>query len=298
LKGRDTQRSFFAFLHLFDPHYPYRPPPPYNTRFDPDYLGTMTGSRRDLKKLRKSIKAGDAGANRDAQHAAALYAGEVAHVDEQLKGLWVSLTELGLWENTIVVLSSDHGETFTEHPTEPFDHGFSVYDTEIHIPLIVAGPSLTKGGVVRTPVSNVDIAPTLLELVEIEVPLPFEGKSLGRLLTGQEDESLAFRAHFAESTRPHSNAKPWPNQSLPRAVIQGDLKIQQWPKTKKRWELYNLTTDPGEHENLWRDPAMAQHPRELRRALDSWASHVPIATGAESKDVEVLEQLRALGYIE
>jgi arylsulfatase A-like enzyme len=274
------------------------PPPPYDTRFDPDYTGTMSGSRRDLKKLRKSIKAGDAGASRDAQHAAALYAGEVANVDEQFKGLWVSLTELGLWENTIVVLSADHGETFTEHRTQPFDHGFSVYDTEIHIPLIVAGPSLAKDGVVRTPVSNIDIAPTLLDLVEIEVPLPFEGKSLGRLLTGQEDESLASRAHFSEGTRPYLNTKPWPNHRLPRAVIQGDLKTQHWPKTKKRWELYNLTTDPGERENLWREPAMAQRRRELRRALDSWASRVPSATGAESKDPEVLEQLRALGYIE
>jgi arylsulfatase A-like enzyme len=319
LESREGGRPFFGFLHLFDPHYPYEPPPPFDTRFDPEYSGMMTGTRKDLNRLREALLDDVPGAERDARHVEALYAGEVAYLDEQLGGLWETLDRNGLWENTVVVLTSDHGETFTEHQTRPFEHGFSVYNTEVHVPLIIVGPTVPAGRTVAAPISNIDITPTLLELANLDPWKPVEGWSLRPLFVDGAQEPFEERPHFMEATRPNRRPKNlwspnrgpappparrpkrWPNERHPRGVVQGDIKVQHWPRSKNRirgWELYDVGADPQETEDRWADPALQLGRKDLIGTLNRWSSQGNIRVGTETTDPEAIEQLKALGYLE
>ncbi|MGB8957701.1 MAG: sulfatase-like hydrolase/transferase [Candidatus Aminicenantales bacterium] len=141
LEARKDKR-FFAWIHLYDPHSPYEPPPPY-----------------------------------DKLYADRPYLGEIAFADSQIDRLWSLLERDGLLEKTFIVFAGDHGESLWEH--EEQSHGFFVYQAAIHVPLIIVTPFPKLQGVVSSDVASLsDVLPTVCEMVGLPIPAEVQGKSL------------------------------------------------------------------------------------------------------------------------
>lgn len=189
-------RPFFAFVHLWDAHYDFTPPAPYDTMFtDPAYGGWVTGEEFFFDQR---IHAGMDPA--DLAHLVALYDGEIRWTDAHLRKLLDELERLGRLDNTIVVLVSDHG-------TELFDHGSkghrrNLYDESLRVPLVMAGPGVPVGKVFEGQVSLIDVAPTLLDLCGFTAMQGAMGRSLGGLWRGEEwPERDAISELFADGNR-------------------------------------------------------------------------------------------------
>lgn len=295
-------QPFFAMVHYFDPHWPYAPPQPFDRVFDGEYQGPVTGSMEDLRRARLRLIRSGGRADADSNRLHALHLGEIRYTDEQIGSLVESLEKSGHTENTLVVVTADHGETFYEHP-DYFNHGLTVYDSNIRIPLIAVGPGIIgHGRVIETAFSNIDLAPTLLEYVGLETPAGFEGRSFFAHLTDElPREATATRQLFAEATKPHfvEASQRWPNRLKARCIMSGRWKLIHTPWSDGRWELYDLLEDPDESRNLWRTPDGPPDLGALSTNLDAWSEIVPTTAGVEREiSPEALERLRSLGYVE
>ena len=154
-------RPFFLFLHMWDVHYSYDPPPPYDTMFDPDYEGDIVASPY-MRNRRINARMDP----RDLEHVMALYDGEIRHTDDHLGRLFDSLKGLGAFDDTIIVVTSDHGDEFFEHGKK--GHGQNLFDSVLRIPLLMRYPSkIPAGRVVEGQVRLMDVAPTILGLAGI-----------------------------------------------------------------------------------------------------------------------------------
>jgi len=180
----DAHRTepFFLFVHAFDPHAEYDPPPEWRARFaeerDADGTAFRFGAREHVVNHRAGRMPLDAAT---LARARALYDGEVAYTDDAVGRLLDGLASRGLDENTIVVLTSDHGEEFGEHGS--WEHGHSHYDELLHVPLIVRAPGVTAR-VVSEPVGLMDVAPTVCALAGITAADTFRGRDLSSALRG------------------------------------------------------------------------------------------------------------------
>ena len=155
------EEKFFTWIHLYDPHTPYEPPPP----FDEKYPGRP-------------------------------YIGEIAFTDSQLGRLWKFLEERNLLENSFLIFASDHGESLGEHRES--SHGFFVYQEGIHVPLIFVTPFEKLQGIsISAVVSLVDVMPTILEMAELPIPLQVQGENLLPLFFDPEkSHSYAYSETF------------------------------------------------------------------------------------------------------
>ena len=226
--GAANGAPFFAFVHLWDVHFDFTPPAPYDTMFDPDYEGRVTG--RDFF-YDASINA--AMEERDKEHIIALYDGEIRWTDVVVGRIRDDLAAAGLLENTILVLTSDHG-------TELFDHGgkghrSTLYEEQIHIPLIVHWPGHVVPGRHPGVTRMIDVGPTLLELAD----LPSRTTSMGRSLAG-----LARGGAAAEDAPPAISELISVGQNL-RAVRTAQDKIVH-DATSQIFRLFDLVGDPRE----------------------------------------------------
>ncbi len=196
LQAVPTNQPFFAFVHLWDAHYDFTPPAPYDTMFtDPAYDGWVTGEEFFFDQR---IHAGMDPT--DLAHLVALYDGEIRWTDAHLRKLLDELERLGRLDNTIVVVVSDHG-------TELFDHGSkghrrNLYDESLRVPMVMAGPGVPVGQVHGGQVSLIDVAPTVLDLCGIAGMNGAMGRSLGDLWRGEEwPEREAISELFADGNR-------------------------------------------------------------------------------------------------
>ena len=172
---QNGQEPFFLFLHSYDIHLPYDPPPPFDTMFGEDYTGEIEGgrTREVLRRTRRLTEEGwtDRAAltEADKERIVSLYDGGIRYTDQFIGRLTLLLRELSLADDTVVVLFSDHGEEFWEH--DSVLHSHTLYDELIHVPLIVALPGSELAGTrVATTVRLMDIGPMLLDLLGIEDP--------------------------------------------------------------------------------------------------------------------------------
>ena len=164
---------FFVFLHLFDVHDNYVPPPPFDELFDPDYDGPIDGRRITEPD---SLVQPDM-PRRDLEHLIALYDGEIAWVDSQLGRLFDWLDEAGLADDTLVVVTSDHGEEFFEHGNKV--HRNNLAREVLHVPLLMRWPGeLPAGLVVPDAVSLVDVSSTIYSLLDVAEPPGLSGIDL------------------------------------------------------------------------------------------------------------------------
>lgn len=228
-------RPLFLFVHLWDVHYDYIPPAPFDTRFtDPDYDGEIDG--HGLTDLLFADPTTLTAADREQLDA--LYAGEVAWADQQVKELLALVKAANLYGETVTVLTSDHGEELFEHGK--FGHERGLYEESIRIPLVLHAPGLLpQGARYSDPVRIVDIAPTLVELAGAE-PLPDTlGRSLLPLFRNQPLPPSPVISERIVGADSH-----W------LATRQGSIKVIADLGSGKILGVYDLDTDPNEQSSL------------------------------------------------
>ena len=179
------------FAHFFDPHYDFVPPPPFDTRFDPDYQGDLDGRDywRNPRIFDVRLESPRVISDRDLEHIRALYAGEIAWCDEQIGTILDALREAGRLEDTLVVVTADHGEEFFEHGNR--GHRQTLYDEVLRVPLLVVPPHTAddrarRGTRVPDQVSLADVLPTVLDYVGGPPPPRLWGRSLRPRIEGAE----------------------------------------------------------------------------------------------------------------
>ena len=250
--SKNYQKPFFLWMHLYDPHYPYNPPPPYSEEYK--------------------------------SHT---YDGEIAFADVQVGRLVQFLKSKNLYANTLVVLSGDHGEGLGEHGEQT--HGFFIYNSTLHVPLIVHLPSGPGGKEINTPVSTADIVPTVLRSLKLPVPKEVQGQDLLPLLTAKNADKNAPRPLYSETFLPRLHF----NWSELRGLELDKYHFIDAPKP----ELYDLSKDPKELDNLFaHNKAVAE---ELKAKLDSVIrEYTPGQEMAEKTNLDpaLMERLKSLGY--
>lgn len=177
----DNGKPFFLWVHYYDPHYPYTPPPPFDTMYDPNYTGTVDGSMTTINYI-YSHSTGDL-TDADVNHLHALYDGEISFTDQQLGRLLDEVDRLGPSDNTIVVVTGDHGESLGT--LGRWFHGSRLNYTDIHVPLIIRfPPAIPVDHPVAAPVESIDILPTILDLLHVPAPSIVQGRNLMPLING------------------------------------------------------------------------------------------------------------------
>ena len=244
----DGSEPFFLFAHLFDPHYDYVPPAPHDRAFDPSYDGSVTGTNflDDPAVARPDPRATGPGqllrvaSERDMQHVRALYAGELAWVDAQIERLVAKLDELGLAENTIVIITSDHGDEFFEHGS--LGHRNTLFEEITRIPLVIRWPAGIEGGArIDALVSNVDLVPTVLDWLDLADDT--RGASLAPLIearSGGDERTVLGRMVRAWSIGMSVPSNDGAMHSVPGQLVvvtesfhSGSLKLlreRSWPR--------------------------------------------------------------------
>jgi len=256
--AKNSQKKFFLWMHLYDPHFPYHPPEPYSR-----------------------------------EYAAQPYDGEIAFADEQVGRLLRFLKVKGIYQNTVIVLCGDHGESLGEHGEKT--HGFFIYNATMHVPLIIRLPEnrLPENAGARTvsdPVSLVDLMPTVLRAVGLETPPQVQGRNLLPDLRGDKAEHGAFgRALYGETYLPRIHFN-W-------SELRGSENTKYHFIDAPRPELYDLAKDPGEIHNLFTEKkAVAE---EMRAKLASMIRDYSAGKELAEKtglDPALMERLKALGY--
>jgi arylsulfatase A-like enzyme/Flp pilus assembly protein TadD len=247
----DPSQPAFCWVHIYEPHYPYTPPEPWGSRF-----------------------------------ADQPYHGEVAAADAALQPLLEPLLAAGRAGRTVVVLTSDHGESLGEHGEAT--HGVFAYDATLRVPLIVFDPQAPTPRVVTTLVQHADVFPTVLDAVGVAVPKDVDGRSLTRVVAGaapRGTEATSSPVYFEALSA--SMDRGW---APLRGLVRGDAKFIDLPIP----ELYDLARDPSESRNLIdAQPGLAQ---ELRVALAPLvAADRGPRRAADAADTR--ERLRSLGYV-
>ncbi len=241
-------KKWFVWVHVFDPHQPYNPPEPYRTKYKED-----------------------------------LYSGEVAYVDKELGRLFKFLKDKGLLKKTIIVITGDHGEGLGEHGETT--HGYFAYNSTLHVPLIIYYPGVVSK-IINSFVQEIDIFPTICDILRIKIPSDIQGKSLLPLISGKIKKYE--REIYFESLSMYYNRGWAPLRGM---IIDGmkyiDLPIK---------ELYDLRKDFDEKNNIWGKFYKERYERKLKVLIkrlsnrESKASRMVI--GAEE-----MKKLKTLGYV-
>ncbi|HVO11810.1 MAG TPA: sulfatase-like hydrolase/transferase [Vicinamibacteria bacterium] len=240
-----TRGPTFCWVHVYEPHWPYAPPEPFASRFPGNP-----------------------------------YQGAVATADAALGPLLEPILSQGASGRTLIVFTADHGEALGDH--DEITHGILAYEATLHIPLVLYAPRLFPARVVTEPVRHVDLLPTILEAVGLDLPAGTDGRSLLPLAAGRLPPAAAtyFEALTAAATRGWAPLY---------GLIRGSEKYIDLPLP----ELYDLASDPREEKNL-----AASRPQDVARLrallLDLRRSDPGLQRAEESP--EALERLRALGY--
>ena len=293
-----SDRPFFLWIHLFGPHRPYAPPPPYDSLYDPGYGGPIDGSIAQLRRIaieRRPLAAADLA------HAIALYDGEIRALDRGVADLLVTLEELGLARRTLVVLTADHGEELYGRNFY-FSHSASIYDSVLRVPLAFRWPGrIAPGRWLDGLVEAIDVAPTILDLGGVAPPDRFEGMSLARALEGSAAMPTG-RLAFSEledrviSVRSETHRYVY-NPTDFHFPLSFDGREGSVPIAAE--ELYDLRADPGERVD--RSAVDRETVDRLRTAAERWAvEHDWEEASRRLREFEipadVREQLEAIGY--
>ncbi len=247
---QNRSKPFLLWVHYYDPHFPYDPPPPYKSQYRDDPYG-----------------------------------GEVAYTDEEIGKFLGKLDELGLRDRTLVVLTSDHGESLGDHGEET--HGVFLYASTMRVPLIIAGPDISSNRVVAQQVRSIDIMPTVVDFLHLSAGDQVQGVSLMPLC--EEGGRVRSNYCYMETLYPRTQMR-W---SELRGMRTDDWKLIIAPRA----ELYDMKADPAERENM-----LSRYPAEADRLQKQvWEINGPPDTWGKIEyqpmDAETLEELQSLGYV-
>ena len=301
-------KPLFLFIHTYDVHEPYDAAPPFSRAFSKRTFAEVTdelGYRPVpslLNERLESLAAYQAAEVRD------LYDNGILATDDQLAALFGILVAHGLYDDSIIVLLSDHGEEFLEHGN--FNHGPTVYEELVRVPLLIRLPQARfAGAVIEAPVALLDVAPTVLDLAGIPLPREFEGESLVALMAGE--------ARGGDTSGEKDRAAAAPSDARAIFFDTPNLELGVHGLLRGRWklirntaqgttELYDLAADPLEREDLAEVRTDVSAP--LAEELAFWVAKME-ETGrdrgwfaqpresTDDEDTQRLEQLRALGYV-
>jgi len=276
-------RKFFLFIHVYDVHEPYNPPSPYSDLY--------TKGRCEGKHLRtsKGIKTGKLDASKltpeEIDYIIAVYDGGINYVDDQLGKIFKKLNQLGIADNTIIIVTADHGEAFKEHGK--LGHWHKPYIEEVHVPLIIKGPGIPRNRIYDNYIQHIDIVPTILKILNIPQREEMQGRSILPLMSDGEIEE-------------YFTTYSWRGSGSQGSV---SLRTKEWTYIMNQNgsdELYDRINDSKEQNNIIeKRPLIAQ---KLKKELEDF-----IALTSEGKpqvaekvdiDEELREQLKSLGYLQ
>lgn len=274
--GRKADR-FFAYVHYLEPHFPYDPPPPFNTMFGPDAPLSLT-QRREKEWFWAVNEGRTAPTTEEIQHLVRLYDGGLAYVDGEVGFLRRTLEQAGLWDRMLVIISADHGEGLREHGW--IGHMKQVHEEVAHVPLIVRYPAGKgpRGSRVKEVVGLLDLAPTIADALGVTVP---PGTFVGR--------SLLRGAGSRVITR---NTEP-----VPTYAVTEDRYRLIFRTADRATELYDAVADPGERQDL--SDAQAVWVAAQRQALQRFLISLRPETTTPIRPLSPadLQAIRALGYV-
>jgi arylsulfatase A-like enzyme len=278
------QPPFLLYVHALDPHSPYTPPPEYRKRFAPD-ARAEAGYVFDLKRI---SQAHGQERRRLIAELPPLYDAEVAFNDHSFGAFLDALRRRGLYEKSLIVLVSDHGEEFDEHGD--FGHANNLYNETLNIPLIVKWPGQRQGKQVRSLAQHVDLLPTLLRAAGLQTPHGLPGIDLAQIAaSGEDPEALAGRRAIS-----HLHYRGREGVS----VVHAGWKLIH-PLTRELSETSQLyrRTDPAERTNrLGELPVRAGWLESLVR-LEQERSQSGLKAQTYEMDEETRRALEALGYL-
>jgi arylsulfatase A-like enzyme len=280
--------AFFLFLHTYQMHCPYTPPEEYRRKYADWYAGDIDPKGR--------VRKGQAGCGLsyynhrsmspdDYRYLRSLYDADAEFVDTFLGRIFDALRKLDVYDETMIVFTSDHGESFGEHG---FVGHNRVYNTVLRVPLIVKIPGVPPSRL-EAPVEMFDIMPTILEAAGIPPPYRLQGRSL-LSLAAMSPDSAAREIRISEGSSV--------------AVQEGDWKIVFRWDSEKRPRLFHLPTDPEERNDLSKEhpervARLRDHHTRMRERNRELAAAFSFEAGNQAKiDEELTEHLRALGYVD
>jgi arylsulfatase A-like enzyme len=309
--GLQRSERFFLFLHGFNVHKPYKPPPPYDRRFCPDYAGDYDTANFQPEKPRPSAE--------DLEYVIAQYDGEIAYVDELLGDFFDRLNALGILGETLVVVTSDHGDEMYDHGM--VDHIHTLYDELVRVPLIMFGPRV-PARVVGRHLAQIDLYPTVCELMGLPLDVPMQAVSRAVLLDRSAEQQPDSAGFYDDPVFSFTGFSEYPYHVS--SVRTNRWKLQVWslagmkrvtlpePPNRPRYtykfrdraedfvELFDLVADPGEHTNLaGKYPEVVEQLARLlhdRTAESRAFAHAP--ANAPQPTPDYIEALRALGYLQ
>jgi arylsulfatase A-like enzyme len=284
----DASDPFFAFLHVSDPHGPYLPPTREREEFASGVRNPAVGTEAFLQDLADFNITPTAALRRDL---IALYHAEIAYVDSQLGALLKSLDALGRADDTLVIVIADHGEEFFEHGWS--EHGKTLYAEQIRIPMVVRLPEgKLAGRRVEAPVQQIDLMPTILDLLGLEATAAADGRSLLPLLAF--DEAPARLTSFA--------SLDLDGRRVESVTESGFKLIETFQYTHPKQhpplvQLFDLERDPGEQDDLATQRPVAVGYLRSKAAAQRNRTQQVLKPIPATIDAAVEAELRALGYV-
>jgi arylsulfatase A-like enzyme len=285
-------RPFFLWLHYVNPHAPYEPPAPWNTAFLDDDALRGPGLRA-VDGFHGGVPRPWSIPGKGLGWYVAQYDGEIAAVDAEVGKVIEALDASLVRDRTLVVITSDHGESLGEHDYY-FDHGENLFDPAMRIPLLVAGPGVAPGRRTDVLATTLDLVPTVLDAVKVSYPPDLSGESLLPAARGER-----------RPDRPRLHGQ---NDRNLLGAWDRRFKIVATPSDDgTRYALYDRATDPGEIRDVTRaNPQRAREERRelelFRERLDAWMVKtrrlLESQSGEERLSPEACEKLKAMGYVQ
>jgi len=277
------ERPFFLFVHLWDVHYDYIPPPGYAERYDPDYTGDL-----DPRRFTKNPRIHAEMPARDLEHLVALYDGEIRFTDEILGRILNEVDAIGRLEQALVIVTADHGEEFFEHQGK--GHRQTLFEEVVRVPLVIRLPGgMESGRIISAPARLVDLLPTVLARAGVAPPDYVQGRDLAATWEGRPapPQSTLLELHG-------------PKRSV-YALRQSRRKLISLGNG--RYGFYDLDVSPPEQQSLPSDaPGLRDAVQELERSIresQSLARKIGVAKqGDRQLDPDLTRRLEALGYLD
>lgn len=256
---KHKDKKFFLFLHAFEVHDPYCPPGEYSSKFKGNYDGKLNCV--DISTIAKNYRGEEQLSKNDLERFVSLYDGEIAYTDFYIGKFLNEMKKQGLFKNTIIVVVSDHGEEFGERGVWGL-HAYSLYNELIKIPLIIKAPQLGSGKD-KNIISTIDLAPSILKLLGIQIPAVFKGKAFSdidsdRRIYAEKSETGSGSDVLKDIDKAYEMMK----DLKPVERKQGNLKMQKKALVYKNWilikdfeknsyQLFDGENDPLERLNIF-----------------------------------------------
>lgn len=302
LLEQGTKKPAFLFANFMEAHHPYLPPRPFHSKFSSSPLRSYL----KVKDLAESTYGKDKVDDALFQEAIDLYDAEIAYLDDSLGKFFEWLQSEGLFENSMIILTSDHGEQFGEHELcgkRLMGHEFSVYDTLLHVPLLVKNPGQSRGQIVNEPVELVDLLPTITQKLS---GINLEPRQLDGDILEKKDNKSFLRAEYRTAQiqldklnrlfdKGSDDGDPEDFDVRLQSIRENEFKLI-FDRSSGSTELYNTKEDPLEQRNI--AEKMPEKVSKLKAELSSPSWLKDDVEGDQFEDQDgVRNRLKDLGYL-